>query len=106
MALRELTKEERDTARRKALAARVERAELKHEFGQGNITFDEVLTLAGSSEAVARLKTLELLESLPGVGRVTATKALEDLGISVNRRLGGLGVKQRRALKEYLAELG
>ncbi|MBE1513758.1 integration host factor, actinobacterial type [Nesterenkonia halotolerans] len=106
MALRELTKEERDTARRKALAARVERAELKQEFGSGAISFDEVLQRAGGSEAVARLKTLELLESLPGVGRVTATKVLEDLGISVNRRLGGLGVKQRRALKDYLAELG
>lgn len=106
MALRELTKEERDTARRKALAARVERAQLKKEFGNAGISFDEVLKRASSSEAVARLKTLELLESLPGVGRVTATKALEDLGISVNRRLGGLGVKQRRALKEYLAELG
>lgn len=106
VALRELTKEERDTARRKALAARVERAELKQEFGSGAISFDEVLQRAGGSEAVARLKTLELLESLPGVGRVTATKVLEDLGISVNRRLGGLGVKQRRALKDYLAELG
>lgn len=105
MALRDLTQEERDSARKKALAARSERAEVKRGFGAGTLNFRTVLTRADASEAVARLKTIELLESLPGVGRVTATRILEDLGVSVNRRLGGLGVKQRRALTEYLAEL-
>ncbi len=105
MALRELSKEERDTARKKALAARIERAELKQSFGEGKTTFAEVMTKAGSSEAVARLKTIELLESLPGVGRVTAGKVLEELGISENRRIGGLGVKQRAALSDYLDSL-
>lgn len=104
MALRELSKEERDTARRKALAARVERAELKEAFGAGQISFEGVLARAGTSEAVARLKTVELLESLPGVGKVTAVRTLEDLGISENRRIGGLGVKQRGALGRHLAE--
>ncbi|WP_150462868.1 integration host factor, actinobacterial type [Nesterenkonia ebinurensis] len=105
MALRELTQEERDTARKKALAARSERAEVKRGFGAGTLSFEAVLKRAEGSDAVARLKTIELLEALPGVGRVTATRILEDLGISVNRRLGGLGVKQCRALAEYLAEL-
>ncbi|GFZ88919.1 integration host factor, actinobacterial type [Nesterenkonia alkaliphila] len=105
MALRDLTQEERDTARKKALAARSERAEVKRGFGAGTLSFESVLQRADSSEAVARLKTIELLEALPGVGKVTATRILEDLGVSVNRRLGGLGVKQRRALTEYLAEL-
>ncbi|WP_300342960.1 integration host factor, actinobacterial type [Nesterenkonia sp.] len=106
MALRELTQQERDTARQKALAARAERAEVKREFGTGALSFPQVLTAADTSEAVARLKTIELLEALPGVGRVTATRILEDLGISINRRLGGLGVKQRQALTEHLAQLG
>lgn len=105
MALRELTQEERDGARKKALAARSERAEVKRGFGSGDLSFEQVLERAGSSEAVARLKTIELLEALPGVGRVTATKILEDHGVSVNRRLGGLGVKQRRGLGVHLAEL-
>lgn len=102
MALRELSKEERDTARNKALAARMERAQLKQDFGAGRVHFEDVLSRAESSEAIARLKTLELLESLPGIGRVTATRVLEDLGISENRRIGGLGVKQRSALGEHL----
>lgn len=106
MALRELTKEERDTARKKALAARVERAEVKKGFGAGTLSFEQVLAAADTSAAVARLKTIELLEALPGVGRVTATQILETLHVSINRRLGGLGVKQRRALTEHLAELG
>ena len=106
MALRELTQEERDTARKKALAARVERAEVKKGFGDGTLSFEQVLAAADTSAAVARLKTIELLEALPGVGRVTATQILETLHVSINRRLGGLGVKQRRALTEHLAELG
>lgn len=105
MALRELSKEERDTARKKALAARMERAQLKQDFGAGRISFEDVLRRAEGSEAIARLKTLELLESLPGVGRVTATRVLEDLGISENRRIGGLGVKQRSALDKHLDDL-
>lgn len=105
MALRELTQEERDTARKKALAARAERAEVKKEFGAGSLSFEQVLAAADRSEAVARLKTIELLEALPGVGRVTATRILETLNVSINRRLGGLGVKQRRALTEHLAVL-
>lgn len=105
MALRELTQEERDTARKKALAARAERAEVKKEFGAGSLSFEQVLAAADRSEAVARLKTIELLEALPGVGRVSATRILETLNVSINRRLGGLGVKQRRALTEHLAEL-
>lgn len=104
MALRELTQEERDSARKKALAARVERADVKKGFGAGTLSFEDVLGKAGASEAVARMKTIELLEALPGVGRVTATKILEDHGVSVNRRLGGLGVKQRGALAAFLSQ--
>ncbi|GAB3845291.1 integration host factor, actinobacterial type [Nesterenkonia populi] len=102
MALRELGQQERDSAREKALAARGARAQMKREFGDGRVSFAQVLQRADAEEAIARLKCTELLEALPGVGRVTAVKICEQLGISVNRRLGGLGVKQRAALTEHL----
>ena len=39
-----------------------------------------------------------MLEALPGVGKVRATKLMEKLEISPTRRVRGLGAKQRAAL--------
>ncbi|WP_146338559.1 integration host factor, actinobacterial type [Nesterenkonia sp. NBAIMH1] len=103
MALRQLSQEERDRAREKALEARSARAQVKREFGAGALSFTQVLERADAEEAIARLRCTELLEALPGIGRVTAVRICDELGVSVNRRLGGLGVKQRRALTDRLA---
>ena len=42
-----------------------------------------------------------VLESLPGVGKVKARRTMEELEISENRRVRGLGTHQRRALLEH-----
>jgi hypothetical protein len=39
-----------------------------------------------------------VLESLPGVGKVKARRAMEDVGIAETRRLRGLGKEQRAKL--------
>jgi ribosomal protein S13 len=41
-----------------------------------------------------------VLESLPGVGKVRAQKIMEELDISASRRVRGLGAKQREMLLE------
>ena len=41
---------------------------------------------------------VSVLESLPRVGKVKARRAMEEIGISKNRHLRGLGSRQRAAL--------
>ena len=46
----------------------------------------------------------ELLTSIPGLGPTRVAKALVDLGISDKKRVGGLGIRQRVKLTDYLAQ--
>jgi ribosomal protein S13 len=44
------------------------------------------------------MKVLAVLESLPGVGKVRARRAMEEIGIADSRRVRGLGDQQRKSL--------
>jgi ribosomal protein S13 len=44
------------------------------------------------------MKVSNVLESLPGVGKVKARKLMEQLDISATRRVRGLGAKQKAHL--------
>ena len=101
MVLRTLSDEDRAKARAKALAARTRRAEIKKSFGSGALSVTEILDLVPNDEALGRLRVLDLLESLPGVGEIRAAALMDKLGISPSRRLRGLGRKQREALIEH-----
>ncbi|GAA4372463.1 integration host factor, actinobacterial type [Paeniglutamicibacter cryotolerans] len=101
MVLRTLSDEDRAKARAKALAARTRRAEIKKSFGSGALSITEILDLVPDDEALGRLRVLDLLESLPGVGEIRAAALMDKLGISPSRRLRGLGRKQREALIEH-----
>lgn len=94
----QLTDEQRRAALEKAAIARRARAELKDKLKMGIITFDEVLKLAEDDIIVGKIKVLQVLESLPGVGKVKARRAMEEIGISPSRRLRGLGANQRSEL--------
>ena len=48
------------------------------------------------------MKVLELLSSLPGVGKTRATSIMERRQISLSRRIGGLGTLQLKALGKEL----
>jgi hypothetical protein len=104
VSLRPLTAQERAAALEKAAAARTARAQLKNKLKTGDITVAEILQAGDDDEAIGRLKVTELLESLPGIGKVRALNILEDLGIASTRRLRGLGIHQRRALIELLGK--
>ena len=64
----------------------------------GALTLADVLNKSADDEIAGGTKVLAILESLPRVGKVTARRLMEELGISETRRLRGLGVKQREAL--------
>ncbi|MFV0426860.1 MAG: integration host factor, actinobacterial type [Beutenbergiaceae bacterium] len=100
MALPELTPEQRAQALEKAAAARAVRAEVKNRLKYSGGKLSEVIEEGKSNEAIGKLKVLSLLESLPGVGRVTAKAIMTDIGISESRRVRGLGPHQISKLVE------
>lgn len=97
MALPTLTPEQRAQALEKAAEARKKRAELKQQLKSGKVTLADVLQRSGD-DIVGKMKVANVLESLPGVGKVRAQKIMEELDISVSRRVRGLGAKQREQL--------
>jgi hypothetical protein len=98
----EISPEQRAAALAKAAEARRVRAEIKELLKTGSLTFREVVERAQSEEYVAGLKVEAVLESLPGMGKIGAKRLLESLDIAANRRLRGLGDRQRQALLEKL----
>ncbi|HIW46429.1 MAG TPA: DNA-binding protein [Candidatus Yaniella excrementigallinarum] len=102
MVLKDLTPAERQAARQKALDARTARAKTKTEFADGTLTLAQVFEHADADEAVARMRTLDLLTALKGIGEIRAQNIMEQCDISPNRRLRGLGHRQRSALIDFL----
>ncbi|MBB6334644.1 integration host factor, actinobacterial type [Schaalia hyovaginalis] len=100
MALPQLTPQQRAEALEKATVARRRRAEIKTKLKNREMTLSEVLGLAESDEAVAKMRVLSLLESLPRVGVTTAAKLMDEYGIAETRRVRGLGHVQTQALIE------
>lgn len=98
----QLSEEARNAALAKAAEARRIRAELKERLKMRSVTLAEVLDLAKTDDTVAKTKVLVILESLPGLGKVKARKALDTVGIAETRRLQGLGEQQKIRLLELL----
>ena len=64
----------------------------------GSINLKELFVLGDNDDILAKLKVVNVLESLPGVGKVRARRIMEELEISESRRLRGLGSNQREKL--------
>lgn len=102
MNLPHLSYEQRADALNKAVAARAVRSAAKKDLKSGLSSVADVLDAAAGEPALDRLKVSDLLEALPGIGKVRATVIMSELGIAPTRRVRGLGVHQRRALVDYL----
>ncbi|MDX1468806.1 MAG: integration host factor, actinobacterial type [Acidimicrobiia bacterium] len=93
-----LTDEQRRAALAKAAEARRVRAEVKELLKTGSLRLPELFARADEDPLVAGLKVESLIASMPGTGKIKAKRLMESIGISENRRIRGLGDKQKEAL--------
>lgn len=99
MALPPLTPEQRLAALDKAAASRRERAEVKNRLRNSGASFVDVLHQGQTNEVIGKMKVLDLLQAMPGLGKVRARQVMERLSIAESRRVRGLGTKQVAALE-------
>ena len=79
----------RRKAGRKAVEARQERAEVKDQVTNGKLNFFDLFS--DTRKSISRMKLVDLLQSVPGIGKVRAELILERTKISPSRRIGGVG---------------
>ncbi|HEY4151824.1 MAG TPA: guanylate kinase [Pseudolysinimonas sp.] len=97
---------DRVAAARAAVAARRARAVVKQAVANRERKALDVAESAWAGEPTnpeATLRVRELLMSIPTLGPTRADKAMDQLGIAASKRVGGLGVRQRVKLREYLS---
>jgi hypothetical protein len=99
VALPPLTPEQRQAALDKAAASRRERAEVKNRLKNSGASLMDVVREGQDNEVVGKMRVVELLQSMPGLGKVRARQVMERLGIAESRRVRGLGIKQVAALE-------
>jgi ribosomal protein S13 len=64
----------------------------------GSLRLSELVRRAETDDLLAGLKVERVIASMPGTGKIKAKRMMETLGIADNRRLRGLGDKQKEAL--------
>ncbi len=104
MVLPPLTPQQRQAALDKAAAARRERAEVKNRLKHSGGSLREVLHEGQRNDVIGKMKVVDLLSSLPGLGKVRAQQVMERIGIAGTRRVRGLGANQIAALEREFAD--
>jgi hypothetical protein len=103
LALPPLTPEQRQAALDKAAASRRERAEVKNRLKNSGASILDVLRDGQKNEVIGKMRVVDLLQAVPGLGKVRARQVMERLGIAESRRVRGLGTKQIAALEREFA---
>lgn len=95
---------DRAAAARRAVERRRARAALKRDLTTRVVAPQTVLARATDDpDSVAgSMRVTDFLLALPAIGAGKRDRVLDDLRISPVKRLGGLGVRQRAALREWL----
>ncbi len=96
---------DRVAAAKAAIAARRARAAVKHDIHSRKRSTVEVVETAWTqpaSGAEASLRVRELLTSIPSLGPTRVARIMSQLDIAESKRVGGLGVRQRRRLLDWL----
>ena len=79
MALPRLTPEQRQANLEKAAASRRERAEIKNRLKHSGASIVDVLQQGQENEVIGKMQVVDLLQSMPGVGKVRARQMMERL---------------------------
>ena len=96
MSLPTLTPDQRAAALEKGLAVRRLRAELKKDLANGKTSLETAVE--SDQDYIKKTKLVDLLKALPKIGPQKAAEIMAELGIAPNRRVGGLGARQKQAL--------
>jgi hypothetical protein len=99
VALPRLSTEQRQANLEKAAASRRERAEVKNRLKHSGASIMEVLHQGQENDVIGKMRVLDLLQAMPGLGKVRARQLMERLSISESRRVRGLGTNQIAALE-------
>lgn len=105
MSLPRLSLNEKKRALQKAQQMRSKRKSIRERLKGGKLSLREVLSNA-NDEVMGRMRVAYLLASLPRIGKTTAKKIMDEIGIDESRRVQGLGKRQREALLERLSSHG
>lgn len=96
-----LTTEQRMEALERAKEVRAERARLRGQLARGYYTLADVFEKSDAGDNVAsRTPIRSVLVALPGIGQLRADQILRECEISQNRRVRGVGSRQRERLVE------
>jgi len=95
---------DRAAAARRAVERRRARASLKRDLTMRVITPQKVLerAIADADSVEGSMRITDFLLALPAIGAGKRDRILDELQISPVKRLGGLGVRQRVVLAEWL----
>lgn len=85
----------------KAKETRAARARIRADLKAGRLSPAETMARI-DDPIVGRIRVSTFIRSLPGFGKAKAEKVIAEMGIMENRRLGGLGPRQRESLLERL----
>lgn len=95
-----MTPEQRAAALEKARETRARRADLRGKLATGEVKFSELLEI--SDTAATKMKVSAAVKALSGYGPAKTEKLMAELGIAPDRRIGGLGDRQKAELAEIL----
>jgi len=102
MSLNNLSDGDRRKGLEKARLIRKKRAEIKSMLKEGKT---DLIKIFKDKELfdnyINNMKVLELVSALPRNGRVNALKTLKNLKISPNKKVGGLGKKQKISFYQF-----
>jgi guanylate kinase len=81
-----------------AVKARQERAKIKEMIKNGEIFFFDLFD--DERQSVKRMKMIDLLTAVPGIGKTRAELIIGRAGMSPSRRIGGVGRRQLEQLRQ------